>query len=134
MNPTPKEQHEATFEGYEPSPNDPELLRLLLEGQERAAELERIRGEVLDLRGKHSAALASYRVDVAKLTDKNTLQRQALDRFAKEQVQLVRAMRRLVEAIAQCDRTGWCLEARSVLTKILSEAKEVLALVDVPFS
>lgn len=45
----------------------------------------------------------------------------------------LRAVRRLLAAIEQCDKTGWCAGARDVLTKIIAEATEVVHKYDIPF-
>jgi transposase len=59
--------------------------------------------------------------------------RNAVRRLCAEQVQTLKALRRLVAALEQFHQCDGMKEARDVLDKVTREAKEVIALLDVPF-
>jgi hypothetical protein len=118
-----------------------ELYRLLQESEVRKAALESLRHEVQQLKALAEVDRASLNAQLRRmgdtviaLTTKNAEEKAVSRRLCGEQVVLVRALRALVNF---CDQ-GIIFDGGAIppaeMIPCLKEAKEVLALVEVPFS
>jgi hypothetical protein len=118
-----------------------ELYTLLQESEQRKAALESLRHEVQQLKALAEVDRASLNAQLRRmgdtviaLTTKNAEEKAVSRRLCGEQVVLVRALRALVNF---CDQ-GIIFDGGAIppaeMIPCLKEAKEVLALVEVPFS
>jgi hypothetical protein len=99
--------------------------RKATEAVQAAAEIERA-----DARGKLDRQAAT----ILNLTCAVAAEKSAGRQLCGEQVQLVRALRALVDAAGQLSRQRSSVEPYHALAKRVSEALEALALVEVPFA
>lgn len=126
-----QEQQDAQADAY--LQMEARALRAERERDEARAQVEAAAAQTVELQAGYATQRRKLADEVYTLKEKNTQQREVIDRFRKEQMQLVRALRALRDVVMEgkvsCDSIEWPGE----VFRAVQDAEEVLKLCEVPF-